>query len=126
MRAWCTFDTADIDRDNTLSINELKMLLWVYENEEPNDHRVNAEMSNIDSDNDHTIDRIEWLNYLCRAQEEGTHGFNTKKKKMFEKVKLVIFSLLIIDLYSNKTKAAETLTAKQHVSKLIDTLNNDI
>ena len=32
-----------------LTIHELKMMIWVYENEEPNELRMNRELFEIDS-----------------------------------------------------------------------------
>ena len=48
MRAWCAFDAADIHNMNVLSINELKILLWIFEDAEPGVFKLKSEMSRID------------------------------------------------------------------------------
>jgi hypothetical protein len=42
----------------------LKVLIWLIENEEPDDIRVNKYMKSIDADGNGTIDRIEWIKFV--------------------------------------------------------------
>jgi hypothetical protein len=40
MRPWASFSATDINNDNELDIHELKTLIWLMDNEEPDDRRV--------------------------------------------------------------------------------------
>ena len=40
LNAWSSFSATDINNDNSLDISELKVLIWLIENEEPDDIRV--------------------------------------------------------------------------------------
>lgn len=86
MKAWASFSAADLNFDNYLSINELKMLLWIYEDEEPNEWRLKAEMREIDKDGNQSIDRLEWLKHLCvEDHKSGKQIFRSEVKRLFEK-----------------------------------------
>jgi len=50
MRAWCAFSACDPFNKNMLSIKDLRILLWIYEDEEPSAFKLIAEMQNIDED----------------------------------------------------------------------------
>lgn len=65
MKAWCAFSACDAFNSHMLSIHDLRILLWIYEDEEPNAFKIIAEMENIDADRSKTIDRREWIQYLC-------------------------------------------------------------
>ena len=65
IRAWCAFSASDFNNENKLSTKELKILLWIYTEEEPNEFKLRQEMLSIDADGSGTIDRSEWINYLC-------------------------------------------------------------
>ena len=44
LNAWSSFSATDINNDNTLDISELKVLVWLIENEEPDEIRVKKYM----------------------------------------------------------------------------------
>jgi hypothetical protein len=44
LNAWSSFSATDINHDNSLDISELKVLIWLIENEEPDEIRVNKYM----------------------------------------------------------------------------------
>jgi Ca2+-binding EF-hand superfamily protein len=61
MRPWASFSATDINNDNELDIHELKTLIWLMDNEEPDDRRVQKDLKLIDDDCSGTIDRLEWI-----------------------------------------------------------------
>lgn len=86
MRAWAAFSATDINNFNYLSINELKILFWLFENEEPNEFRLKRELLEMDKDRTETIDRMEWMQHLCVEDAKTGHQvFRSNLKKMFEK-----------------------------------------
>lgn len=85
IRAWNAYSVADINNLSTVSIKELKLLLWLFEEEEPDHFKLNQEMSIIDGNQNKTIERIEWIKYLC--SEESMLSRNspiTLLKKVFD------------------------------------------
>ena len=40
MPIWCAFSATDINNDYHLCSKELRMLLWVYEDDRPSDYRI--------------------------------------------------------------------------------------
>ena len=81
MKAWSSFSATDINNDNELNIEELKVLIWLVDGEEPDGNRVKRDMKLIDEDGGGTIDRMEWINYL--ANPKGNY-FNAELKKQFD------------------------------------------
>lgn len=75
MKAWCAFSASDINKDNKLSIKELRILLWIYNDEEPSEFKLKEDLKNIDEDKSGTIQREEWLNYLCASNKAGGYVF---------------------------------------------------
>ncbi len=69
MRAWCAFSASDFNSHNELSTQELKILIWIYTDEEPSDFKLRQDMINIDTDHSGTIDRGEWIRYLCTESD---------------------------------------------------------
>ncbi len=45
MKAWNAYSTVDINNDSMIYIKELKLLIWIYEDEEPDYFRINFEMT---------------------------------------------------------------------------------
>ena len=45
----------------------MKLLLWIYEDREPSEWKVQQELLEIDSDSSGSLDRVEWLKYLSCA-----------------------------------------------------------
>ena len=65
MEIWCAFSATDINNDHTLNNKELRMLLWIYEDDKPSEYRLLDAMKEMDKDQSGAIDRIEWVKYLC-------------------------------------------------------------
>ena len=70
MKAWSSFEACDINYDGSLSIVELKNLLWLFEEEEPNQQRVEKELKSIDKDYSEQISKDEWLSHLCSIDKD--------------------------------------------------------
>lgn len=135
MKAWASFSSADLNFDNYLSINELKMLLWIYEDEEPNEWRLKAEMKEIDKDGNQSIDRLEWLKHLCvEDQKSGKQIFRNEIKKLFEKYDKnntgVLTSLdvkkLIKNIFKGYVKKAKDDKTKYNLTMIISNLSKEI
>jgi hypothetical protein len=45
MKAWNAYSIVDIHNECNISTKELKLLLWIYEDEEPDFFRINFEMT---------------------------------------------------------------------------------
>ena len=71
MSVWSTFSANDINNDNELDTDEIKMMMWLLEDKKPSNLRVKQEIGNIDADGSGTVDRIEWLEYICAPNEPG-------------------------------------------------------
>ena len=65
MKPWASFSATDINNDNELDAGELKTLIWLIDEEEPDETRVQRDMALIDRDGSGTIDRLEWILYLA-------------------------------------------------------------
>ena len=135
MRAWAAFSATDINYDNYLTINELKIMLWVYENEEPNEFRLKAELMEIDADKSNSIDRIEWLRHLCLPDKQsGKAVFRKELKEMFEKydkdnsgeLSLTELRLLLKDLFKSYLKRAKDEKTHYNLSMMIESLSFEI
>lgn len=86
MKAWAAFSATDINNFNFLSINELKILFWLFEGDEPNEFRIKRELAEMDKDRTETIDRMEWMQHLCVEDSKTGHQiFRSSLKKMFDK-----------------------------------------
>jgi len=59
------FSATDINKDHEISQDEIFMMLWVYEQNEPSKHRQKELLEEIDTDDSDSITRKEWLKYLC-------------------------------------------------------------
>jgi len=85
MKAWAVFSATDINNFNYLSINELKILFWLFEGDEPNEFRLKRELIEMDKDRTETIDRMEWMQHLCVEDSKTGHQiFRSSLKKMFD------------------------------------------
>lgn len=84
MRPWASFSATDINNDNELDVHELKTLIWLMDNEEPDDRRVQKDLKLIDEDGSGTIDRLEWIQYLATPDGEGADFFDFNLKQMFD------------------------------------------
>ncbi|KAL4486887.1 hypothetical protein ABPG72_009651 [Tetrahymena utriculariae] len=135
MRAWCAFSASDFNNKNRLSVQDLRILLWIYEDEEPNTFKVIAEMNNIDEDQSKTIDRKEWIRYLCSEDRTGGHVFKSNLKRNFEKFEKPTNGLvdvsnikeILTEVFREKiVKSKKNRTALDNINKLIDKLCIDI
>jgi hypothetical protein len=61
MRPWASFSATDINNDNELDAGELKTLIWLVDNREPTEARVQRDLQLIDADGSGTIDRLEYI-----------------------------------------------------------------
>ena len=61
MRPWASFSATDINNDNELDSGELKTLIWLIDEEEPNESRVQRDLKLMDRDGSGTIDRLEYI-----------------------------------------------------------------
>lgn len=68
IRAWNAYSIADVNNLSIVSIKELKILLWLYEEDEPDYFRINQEMHVIDTNQNKLIERTEWMTYLCSEE----------------------------------------------------------
>lgn len=50
MRPWASFSATDINGDGELDVIELKWLIWLMNDEEPTEYRVQRDMKAIDAD----------------------------------------------------------------------------
>lgn len=65
MRAWSSYEASDYNQVHRLNVKELKILLWIYEDQEPDDFYVLNQLVKIDKDCSGDIDRVEWMSFLC-------------------------------------------------------------
>ncbi len=61
MKPWASFSATDINNDNELDATELKTLIWLVEESEPSEVRVQRDLKLIDADGSGTIDRLEYI-----------------------------------------------------------------
>ena len=61
MKPWASFSATDINNDNELDSMELKTLIWLIDEEEPLESRVQRDLKLMDRDGSGTIDRLEWI-----------------------------------------------------------------
>jgi hypothetical protein len=57
IRAWSAYEAADYNKLHKLNIKELKILVWIYEDQEPDDFYVRNQLIKIDKDCSGDIDR---------------------------------------------------------------------
>lgn len=86
MKPWASFSATDINNDNELDAGELKTLIWLVENKEPSEARVQRDLRLIDADGNGTIDRLEYIQYLATPDSSngGRISFNSGLKDKFD------------------------------------------
>ena len=86
MRPWASFSATDINNDNELDSAELKTLIWLVDNREPTEARVQRDLQLIDADLSGTIDRLEYIQYLATpgVGEGGRAHFDSSLKHQFD------------------------------------------
>lgn len=78
MGVWSTFTANDINNDNELDVNEIKMMWWLLDGKRPINSKLEREIKIMDSDGNGTIDRLEWLSYLCSPKIPGQDTLGSK------------------------------------------------
>lgn len=78
MGAWSTFTANDINNDNELDVNEIKMMWWLLDGKKPVNAKLEREIRIMDTDGNGTIDRLEWLSYLCSPVLPGQNTLGNK------------------------------------------------
>ena len=135
MKAWASFSSSDLNFDNYLSVSELKMLIWIYEDEEPNEWRILAEMKEIDKDNSLSIDRLEWMKHLCvEDQKSGKQTFRSETKRLFEKydknnagfLTSIELKRLIRNIFNGYVKKAKDEKTRYNLTMIIGNLSKEI
>lgn len=84
IKAWCAFAASDFDHDNILVIPELHALLWLYEEREPSDERVEFEMNEMKKDGRGGIILDDWMKNLCVIDKDEKYHIRPSLKKLFE------------------------------------------
>ena len=84
MKPWASFSATDINGDNQLDVAELKTLIWLLNEEEPTEYRVQRDLKAIDADQNGHIDRFEWIQYLAIPDSGGENTFNFALKRAFD------------------------------------------
>lgn len=88
MKPWASFSATDINNDNALDASELKTLIWLVEESEPSEVRVQRDLKLIDADGSGTIDRLEYIQFLASPADSSGDGgrdhFDFELKKKFD------------------------------------------
>ena len=84
MTAWASFSSTDINNDNELDAIELKTLIWLTDDVEPDDNRILRDLALIDQDGGGTIDRLEWIEFLNGGNDELGAEKNIELKELFD------------------------------------------
>ncbi len=94
MKPWASFSATDINNDNELDSMELKTLIWLIDEEEPLESRVQRDLKLMDRDGSGTIDRLEWIHFLASPDptvnifnlkiQTGNEVFDFNLKKAFD------------------------------------------
>jgi Ca2+-binding EF-hand superfamily protein len=71
MKPWASFSATDINNDNELDSGELKTMIWLVEENEPKEARVQRDLKLIDADGGGTIDRLEYISFLASPDTTG-------------------------------------------------------
>ena len=60
------------------------MIIWLFDEEEPDDYKVKVGMDQLDTNRDEYINLDEWIKYLClHDNQTDTHNFKGELRKMF-------------------------------------------
>jgi Ca2+-binding EF-hand superfamily protein len=88
MKPWASFSATDINNDNELDASELKTMIWLVEEVEPSEARVQRDLKLIDADGSGTIDRLEYIQFLSSPIDINGDGerahFDFELKKKFD------------------------------------------
>lgn len=64
MRPWASFSATDINGDGELDVIELKCLIWLMNDEEPTEYRVQRDMKAIDADKSGYVGKRTFINLI--------------------------------------------------------------
>lgn len=102
MKPWASFSATDINNDNELDAGELKTLIWLIDEEEPDETRVQRDMALIDRDGSGTIDRLEWILYLASPDPSVrifiSLNFRLVKKFLISNLKKLLILMIKIKM----------------------------
>lgn len=86
MKAWAAFTATDINNDGKLDKNELKFLIYAYDDTIADIFRIEHELKIMDKDNSGQINREEWLNFLSTDPDNsGKRIFRSNLRMLFSK-----------------------------------------
>ena len=133
-RAWSVFSATDIRNDDKLSMNELRILLRIYEDEEPSDARFLIEVNEIDKDCNSLITRKEWMTNFCTLDNGRKFVFKHSLRELFEKLdrdrsgtlSFEEFMSASMDAFSDHLKANKDETRKKLLEGMIRSIAQEI
>ncbi|CAD8069858.1 unnamed protein product [Paramecium sonneborni] len=131
IRAWNVYSITDVNQLSIINIKDLKLLIWLYEDEEPDYFRINQEMQTIDTNHNNIIERCEWMQYLC--SEESMQRRQTPQvlmKKVFDNydeeqcglIPIIYIDKLLRDTFKQQMKKMKDFKSIQSVNSLIQQL----
>jgi hypothetical protein len=86
VKAWISYITVDIHDDSQLSTTEIRTLLWIYEDDEPDYFKVTQVHQEIDPQRTGIVARTAWMEYLCSEDAILKRVlYNSMLKKTFDK-----------------------------------------
>eukprot|EP00347_Sterkiella_histriomuscorum_P018501 403345272 len=134
MKPWASFSATDINNDNELDSMELKTLIWLIDEEEPLESRVQRDLKLMDRDGSGTIDRLEWIQFLASPDPTtGIEIFDFNLKKAFDthdadksgSIDLEELGDLLMENFEDLIKGKSDEN-RQIISKLIQSLARDL
>lgn len=86
-KALAAYRSVDINQDNSCNLAELYQLIWLYDEEQPNEFRINQQLKEIDTNGDGELSAREWIAYLCSgdAKKSKHQIFRGQLKPLFRK-----------------------------------------
>ena len=133
-KAWSVFSALDYHNQDKLTINELKTLIWIYEDKEPSETKLLVEMNDIDKNHSGYISRDEWITCFCMPENDGTMIFKKGLRELFEKVdidgsgflsydELKVLSLEAFDIYFRTTYDPEK---REYLRGMVDSVTEEV
>lgn len=135
MKAWLSYCTLDDNNNSKLSITELRILLWIYEDEEPDYFRVTQVQQEIDPNKSGVIPRSTWMQYLCSEDAILKRVlYDSVLKKTFEKFDVQQKGFLphtcVPDLlrayFKEQLRTLKDIRSVESVYQILDSVTEDI
>ncbi|CAM9254168.1 unnamed protein product, partial [Scytosiphon promiscuus] len=139
LRFWVAFSVVDEDGQGTISVQDLKALLWLgggTSGEEPPEATVQKTANEIDESQDGVIKRMEWMRYTAVLDEgAGTVGYDGGLLKVFRRydddhsgsISANEMVTLVRDSVTDAmAEAPESLSFKPGMATVVDTLFKDV